>query len=242
VRVTVIADREDADAGFVGERLDQQGASIRRVWRDEPASYGDALGTCDLVVLLGSDRSVHDASQQAVVSAESDLVREADRRALPLLAICYGAQLVASAFGASVRRSPVPEIGWRRIECASAAPFGEGPWFEFHYDRWASNAPLELLARTAAAPQAFRLRRVLATQFHPEVTAATAHDWLIAGRRSLERAGLDLDAIDAATRREEPGARLRCYHLVDRFLEDFVGSPVTDAVRVEGPWPDVVSA
>ena len=46
------------------------------------------------------------------LAREMEIIRQAVARRQPVLGICLGAQLIASALGATVRRNPAKEIGW----------------------------------------------------------------------------------------------------------------------------------
>ena len=64
------------------------------------------------------------------------------------------------------------------------------------------------------------LRRNLAVQFHPELTATMLAGWLgNGGAAKAKAAGLDPDGLLAATRATEAEARLRAHRLVDGFLD-----------------------
>lgn len=218
--VVVVADRDDDDAGFVGERLDDLGMRRRVVPRDDPRALGGAGVGADLLLLLGSDRSVHDPRQADVVAAEQSLVGAASARGVPVLAVCYGAQLVASALGSVVERSPAPEYGWCHVATDGSRPWLGGPWFQFHGDRWAASPALPALAWSDRAPQAFRHGRTLGLQFHPEVTPSTARRWLAAAMPAVVTAGFDPTTIEAELDELAPDASVRCHRLVDSFLEE----------------------
>src|SRR6266567_2673783 len=67
--------------------------------------------------------------------------------------------------------------------------------------------------------QAFSIGRHLAVQFHPEVDGEQLGLWLEAGgRREVEEAGQDPDAVHAQTIAEEPAARARADRLVGTAL------------------------
>ena len=67
---------------------------------------------------------------------EIDWLRGAVSSRMPVLGICFGGQLVARAMGGSVAPAPRGEIGWTSIWSDRPDLVGEGPWFQFHYDRW----------------------------------------------------------------------------------------------------------
>ena len=106
----MVGNRGDADPGLVGGRLAELGFSFERNEREYPREW-KPLAAIDLVLLLGSEWSVYWESNQKEVAAESDLVRSAMQRGVPIFAICYGAQLVSHALGGTVGRSAQPELG-----------------------------------------------------------------------------------------------------------------------------------
>ena len=83
-----------------------------------------------------------------------------------------------------------------------------GPWFEWHHDRWVAPPGARVLARTAAAEQAFVIGRSLAVQFHPELTPGMLRGWLANGGATyLEAHGIDAGAGPGRDRRAGSGRR-----------------------------------
>jgi GMP synthase (glutamine-hydrolysing) len=107
-------------------------------------------------------------------------------RGTPLLGVCLGAQMVARAAGAAVRRAAEPEVGWCEVELTDAAArdpvFASLPnrfdAFEWHHYTYDLPAGATELARSAVCNQAFRLGRAWAIQFHAEVTEPQVEEWL----------------------------------------------------------------
>jgi GMP synthase-like glutamine amidotransferase len=219
VRVGVVANTEDPEAGFVEERLDQLGASFVRKWRGEPSTLDALERNVDLLVLLGSDWSVYDPTFSSSIAAERALVRRATEVGCPTLGICFGGQLIASALGLTVERAPLGEVGWGMIESDLPDLFGNGPWFQYHLDRWTERDELPASARNALAPQAIVRGRTLGVQFHPEVTADVIERWVRGGSDDVALVGATADAILADTERLIEGSRSRCHALVDAFLD-----------------------
>jgi hypothetical protein len=67
-------------------------------------------------------------------------------------------------------------------------------------------------------PQAFRLRRNLALQFHPEVDRAVIEAWFVDDLDQIAELGLDPDELLAETERQRDAAHARAARLVDTFL------------------------
>ena len=129
------------------------------------------------------------------VEAEAALVRDVVGRGVPLLGICFGAQVLAHALGGTVSRSPVAEIGWLELE-VDAAGIAAGPWMEWHDDVFTPPEGFDVLARTAVGPQLIRGGRCLGTQFHPEATETIVRDWIESGGAAAYRThGGDPDAL-----------------------------------------------
>ena len=226
----MVANRGDGDDGFVGERLSELGANFGRLWREDPVELADAELAADLVLSLGSDWSVYDASTESSAEAERALVRRAARRGVPVLGICYGGQLCASALGAEVTRAAQPEIGWRVLDSDDVSFCGTGPWFQYHFDRWTDGGPVRSFMRNSLSPQGFVFGRILGLQFHPEVTPVTVSSWLRAAPEDVAAAGEVIESIEAETAQRADDARSRCHQLVDVFLDTVASAPVWDVV------------
>ncbi len=175
----------------------------------------------DVVVPMGAPWAAYDLDHiGSWVRPEIELLQEADRAGIPVLGICFGGQLLAAAHGGGVAASPYPEIGWFEIDSDDHELVPVGPWFQWHSDRWTLPPGAHEVARNAAASQAFVLRRNLAVQFHPELTAAMLHGWLDnGGAEQAEAKGHDPAELMAETIAQEPAARARAEALVDAFLD-----------------------
>lgn len=152
---------------------------------------------------------------------ELQWLRDADAAGVPVLGLCFGGQLLARAHGGTVAPAPDHEIGWTPVWSDDPSLVGEGPWFEFHYDRWTLPPGSTEVARTSRSSQAFTLRRNLGVQFHPELTAAMLQGWYDSpgdARGHVAHDGQDPDILMAHTRAMEPAARERAHGLVDAFL------------------------
>lgn len=157
---------------------------------------------------------------------ELEWLREADDLGIPVFGICFGGQLLARVHGGSVARAPKPEIGWTSIWTQEPGLVGPGPWFQWHYDRWQVPPGAREIARNSVASQAFVLRRNLAVQFHPELTAGGLQGWLEnGGRRLAEADGQDADILYQHTLAEGEDAARRAHDLVDAFLDQVATQP-----------------
>ena len=176
----------------------------------------------DVLVLLGAPWGAwDDACIGNWLVPEIAWLRDAVNDGMPVLGICFGGQLLARALGGSVAPAPRGEIGWTAVWSDRPTLVGDGPWFQFHYDRWVVPPGAVEIARTPAASQAFIVGRSLAVQFHPELDAAGLQGWLDWGGASkVEENGDDPEVMLAQTRAFEAAARERTFALVDAFLTD----------------------
>ena len=219
MRVHVVADVVDSDGGYVTERLTDLGAVLEPVDRDHLPTFTD-LERPDLVLLLGSERSAHDPEHAAVVEAESTYVRVALALGIPVMGICYGAQLMARAFGGTSWRADQPEIGWQRVDTIDPVLCPEGPWGQMHNDVFAPGPTSRVLGTSWRGPQCFIDdafgARSIAWQFHPEVTRETYARWVDSGYHG--DSGISDSELLEQARVQEPGARNRAHALVDAAL------------------------
>ena len=143
------------------------------------ADLGDELpaaGQLDVLVVLGGPMGALDDHDHPHLARERELIAECVRLGKPVLGVCLGAQLLAAALGARVRRGPVPEIGAGAVELVSAddpvfSPAGPRiPVVHWHQDTFDLPPGAELLASSDLyAHQAFRVGTAYGLQFHVEI-------------------------------------------------------------------------
>ncbi|AIE75423.1 MULTISPECIES: gamma-glutamyl-gamma-aminobutyrate hydrolase family protein [unclassified Synechocystis] len=142
-----------------------------------------SLAAIDLLIILGGSMSVNDEAQFPWLVQEKDFIRQAIAAGKPILGICLGAQLIASALGAKVYPNAVKEIGWFPIIGRQRNPeldlFQFPPSTEvFHWHGETFDLPpgAELIASSQACQhQAFQIgRSVIGLQCHLETTPTAA--------------------------------------------------------------------
>jgi GMP synthase-like glutamine amidotransferase len=146
---------------------------------------GDALPapeTVEALVVMGGPMSANDTASLPWLAAEKKLVEQVVRAGRPMLGVCLGAQILASALGARVYRAKSREIGWWplrvRAEARSGTPLADWPEtlvpLHWHGETFDLPEGASHLAATEACPhQAFLWGRVLGLQFHVEATPAS---------------------------------------------------------------------
>jgi len=220
--VYVVADDAGREAGFVGEQLESRGAKLTYLERGELPAFG-ALEEPGLLLLLGSDLAAHEAQNADVVASESAFTRDALDSGVPVMAICYGAQLLARALGGTSYRAPEPELGWCTVDTTDAALCPPGPWPQLHKDVFVAPGTSTLLGESPMGHQAFidesRSARAIAWQFHPEVTADRFILWVDADADYYEAAGTDTELLRKETCEREAANREAAHKLTDAALD-----------------------
>jgi GMP synthase (glutamine-hydrolysing) len=165
----------------------------------------------DAVIMSGSPLSVTDGAPW--MRRAGAYLREAAEQGVPVLGVCFGHQLLAETYGATVRRNPRGrELG--TVECRLTGAGERDPLFEgvpaafavqaTHEDHVEDvPAALEVLAANGSTPvQAFRSGPLVrAVQFHPELDAAAL--------RTMVESRIPLLEREARARGAEPRAHVR---------------------------------
>ena len=192
---------------------------------DVPVTFPSAA-QYDAVALFGAVWSVNDAATIPWITDEIGYARSLISLGVPALGICFGGQVLAAAVGGTVSRAPIPEVGWACVASDEPALIDAGPWLQWHYDRFTLPPEVPVLARTAAANQAFAYGRALGVQFHPEVNEAVLESWLtVDNSEQLAAAGIDATALIDQSRSLADGASARAHGLVRRFTLDVARRP-----------------
>ncbi len=137
MRALVVANSNDADPGFVGERFRHHGYAFSEAHREYPAEWPELPGH-DLILLLGSEWSVYWDDISGEVAAETALVQAAHQAGIPIFGICFGSQMVAHALGGRVHQATRPEVGWHQVESTFPQVIASGPWLQWHFDAFES--------------------------------------------------------------------------------------------------------
>ena len=140
------------------------------------------------LIVLGGPMGVYEEEKYPFLIDEIKLIRDALRRYVPTLGVCLGAQLMAKAAGAEVRRGREKEIGFYPIELTPEGRrdplFKNLPErltvFQWHGDTFDIPEGAVRLAASRLFPnQAFRMGvNAYALQFHLEVTREMIGEWI----------------------------------------------------------------
>lgn len=219
----------------------------QRPWRLVDVAAGAPAPALDRVagiLVLGGRMGVPDRADHPWMEDELELLRTATERAVPILGICLGAQLLATALGGDVARRDVPEVGYlalRRTPVAQDDPVFAG-WPDgsavllLHEDevvRLPEGATPLLEGAEGHAAWRAPGTGSYAVQFHPEVTAATIAGWteVASVRQRCEAAGVDPDVLTQEAERRDAFHRAVGLSLIGRWMDAVVGADDPDPKR-----------
>jgi len=142
------------------------------------------LNRIDLLIVMGGPMSVNDEEEFVWLVQEKKFIQDAIGLGKPVLGICLGAQLIASAMGAKVYQNPVKEIGWFPVQGVSskgASSFKFPPSIEvFHWHGETFDLPsgaIHIARSQGCENQAFLIgASVIGLQFHLETTPESARE------------------------------------------------------------------
>jgi GMP synthase-like glutamine amidotransferase len=208
--------------GSIESWLHERGAALHYTRFYQSPVLPDA-GSVDLVIALGGPMSVNDERDYPWLKQEKAFIKEAVDRELPVLGVCLGAQLIASALGARVFVNARKEIGWFPVQAISTGSDTfrfptQTTVFHWHGETFDLPRGAVLLARSAGCHnQAFQIgRTVIGLQFHLETTPTTA-DQLIQHCRDELVAG-EYIQTEQALRSVRQDAYLGINHLMNEVL------------------------
>lgn len=232
VRALFIQHDPGSQPGLIGAELERHGFELEHLPMARSIADGTYEGEFpdardfDLLVPLGAIWSLYDRRAVGTwIDRELDLLRQADSEGVPVLGVCFGGQALAAAHGAAVLAADRLEIGFSRVETDAPDLVPPGPWMQWHNDRFELPEGATEVARNGSSSQAFRLRRNLGLQFHPEVDATILASWFemagAAAEADLRAAtGDDVETLLDTARRERQRCERDVATLVGGFLRE----------------------
>ena len=151
------------------------GQSVEKIDYKEPDLYSGVVGSGpDLIILTGSSSLLSKPRTGELFQPEMDLVRKAK---FPILGICYGHQIIGSAFGAPMRDLGQMLRGYEKVSVVRKHPLFDGLPSDLvvaeSHRQELTKVPSEfqhLAQSTMSKVEAMvhRSRPIFGVQFHPE--------------------------------------------------------------------------
>jgi GMP synthase-like glutamine amidotransferase len=193
---------ERGRSGRLGTTLRDHGfkLDVRRIFAGDemPVDFDDVDG----VVALPARANTSDG--HAWIEKQRVFLREAHERALPVVGVCFGAQVLAEALGGSVSPMEVPEVGFTDVELTPPAHTDtilagvawKTPQFQTHRCEISEPPPgCTVLAKSErCAVQAFRAgMRTYGFQYHFECDRSMVDTYMRDARTDLHQSGVTTD-------------------------------------------------
>jgi GMP synthase-like glutamine amidotransferase len=179
MKVIILQHSPEEPPGLIGEILQGKGIPFEVI----PLYTAQHVPEVDAthLVILGGPMSANDEGRYPFLGGEKSLIRHWIGEDRPVLGICLGAQLMASAFRAPVIRSE-PELGWYPIRRAGNGGCLSLPHafhaFQIHGETFGIPPGGESCCTGhPVRNQGFVLGRGIALQFHLEATPQMVERW-----------------------------------------------------------------
>ena len=196
----------------------------------------DSVGKPDLanleqysgIISMGAHAGVLEEDKHAWMSHERKIMKWALDTETPLLGLCFGSQLLASAAGGRIYKAETGEFAWTKVDMLPEAAndpvigtLGETvDAFQFHYDNIELPKNAVLLGESNGTIEAFRVgSSAWATQFHPEVGLSQQLAWLSTYRGAFIREGIDITEQIAKSHELAASYRKQAWDLSEAFAK-----------------------
>lgn len=212
MKVLIIKHIDIEGPGIIGDYLDGNNISYEIIDVFDGNPFPDTYNGISAIISLGGPMNVYEEDKWPFLKQENEFLKGAIERDLPTLGFCLGAQLIAKAAGAKVKKNPQKEIGWFKItltnEGLNDPIFQNFPKevdvFQWHGDTFEiPDGAIKLAESGLCANQAFRIgKNVYGFQFHVEVTDEMIFQWIEAYQDELDslKGTVDPDQIISDTK------------------------------------------
>lgn len=215
------------NAGLIGEVLRKRGYGIQNVDATLDDLSKISVDQIDLVIILGGPIGVYDDKQYPFIKDELALIDQALKLHKPMIGVCLGAQMIATALGAKVQFMGKKEIGFSRLELTEAGKesplelIGTTPVLHWHGDEFEIPHGATRLAETAICPnQAFSYENVLALQFHLEANLDYFEHWLVGHACELAQAKIIPVGLRDAAKKYKGALRQKAEDVFNAWFDE----------------------
>jgi len=216
--------------GLIEDMLEGRGFPFRVIDVFEEGVPLSAAGFSGLVS-MGGPMSVNDGT--AEIAKEKELLLEAMERNIPILGVCFGAQIIASALGARVYAGDQPEVGWGQVTLTQNGitdPLMAGvdhvlPVLHWHGDTFdLPEGAVNLASSEKFQNQAFRVgSNTYGLQFHLEVDEEMVREWLEKDREEESSIVSEPDTLLKGISQNLDQVRFGGALVIGRFLDLVAG-------------------
>lgn len=225
--MAILVIEHSAETGIqrLGQVLIGYGHKLRIVRGDHDQSLPSTIDGIDGIVTCGGPHSVTTPGDW--LEPQMDLLRQAHAAQLPIIGLCLGAQIVATALGGQVSRMPGGyELGWHDLKLTPQGrtdPVLAGIGWTTSQLQWHRDEVTELPADAQLLASSERCKnqafvvgmRTYCFQFHPEVTTESIEAWAISEPEAFDESGMTHEQL-----MKETGVLYPAFHRIsDRLFE-----------------------
>ena len=222
MHILYLVNAADCGPGVLLDEATQAGADatliltteMRDMATGERRDVPDAAGAFDALVVLGGQMGVYEEAQYPFIDKTRALIHRFHEAEKPIMGVCLGAQIMASAFGADVykmKEKLAVREEWGFLPQTWVAQAGDDPLLcdaepELRLMQWHGDTfdlpggrpegVVPLSTREGCPSQSFRIgEKTYAFQFHLEVTREILDEWSAFRARALDRPKAEIDAL-----------------------------------------------
>ncbi len=212
MKVVIIKHIDIEGPGTIADFLDDNNIAYKIINIFNGESLPNSLADVSAIVVLGGPMNVYEEDKYPFLKEEDKFLRGVIDKNIPALGFCLGAQLIAKAKDAVVKKNTEKEIGWFKVSLTgngSDDPLFQGfsreiDVFQWHGDTFEIPDGGVKLAESEVCPnQAFRIgNNIYGLQFHVEVTGDMIQQWIDAYEDELNslKGKVDPDQIISETK------------------------------------------
>lgn len=189
------------------ERFEGYGLQVDRFWAYQ-GEFPENLDEYDGIFLSGSPHGAYE--DIPFIAREHDLIRSAAEKKIPMLGICFGSQILASALCGKdqVFRRSFCEVGYKWLPTSKAIKtdaitneWGDSVYmYVWHNDEVRHEHPdMTILASSDLCPNQvwrFRDEAIWGIQGHPEISLEQSRIWFEENRDRLIKDGADIGELN----------------------------------------------
>jgi GMP synthase-like glutamine amidotransferase len=213
--------------GYVVDYAKEFGHSLTSTKLYEDAAIPE-LNSFDVLLIMGGPMGVYDENKYPWLKKEKKFISEVIADKKKVIGICLGSQLLASILGVKVFQNKEQEIGFFPIHKKSGNRLFKffpdtSIVFHWHGDTFDLPKNAELLASSDVCKnQAFLVdKRILALQFHLEITEELLRGFLGSGKNELiPKPHIQTEESIISGFKYIPTCNLLLEELLNNFLND----------------------
>ncbi len=171
--------------GLISDFFKGKNRKLKVVELEKGEEFPKKIDNIEAVISMGGPMNVYEEKKHSFLKKENKFVKEVIKKQIPFLGICLGAQILAKAAGARVKKGVCKEIGWFKVNLAEPDYLFSGlreklDVFQWHEDEFEIPESGVLIAKgDICRNQAFKLgKNAYGLQFHIEAKPSMIKDWL----------------------------------------------------------------